>query len=348
MPEPTAGVSPADDRLRVVVVGLNFGRWLVEHELLAGEGARTCALVGVCDLDQDKARAMAAEVGVAAYPDVDTVLADPDVDAVVLMVGPGPKPALVRRAVEAGKPVMTTKPFASSAAQALDALTFAEEAGVPVFMNSPTPAPEPDLRTMAEWVERYRLGRPVAYRAATWCSYREVPDGSWYDDPRLCPAAPITRLGVYLLNDLCRFLAPVEEVQVLESRLFTGRPTSDNAVISLRHTDGTLGTVTSSFCIDDGQPYRRSIELSFERGTIYRDVGPVTADDRSHIRLSVSAVVDGQRVLEHADVVQSDTGYQWDLFRRAVRGEGVGPLVRPEQVASVVSVLERLVPAGGA
>jgi hypothetical protein len=146
---------------------------------------------------------------------------------------------------------------------------------------------------------------------------------------------------VYLLNDLSRFLQPVRRVHVQESRLFTGRPTSDNAVLALEHVDGTLGTVYSSFCVDDGQPYRRSAEISFERGTIYRDVGPVSgASERVH--LSVSAVVDGERVLDHADCLPG-SGYQWETLRRACRGEDVGPLVRPAEVAAVISVLEQLV-----
>ncbi|MBB5791700.1 Gfo/Idh/MocA family oxidoreductase [Jiangella mangrovi] len=330
------------DRLRVAVVGLNFGRWLVENELLTGPGSQACELVGVCDLDVAKARALAGSWSVAAYADYDEVLADPGVDAVVLMVGPVGKGALVSRVVAAGKPVMTTKPFETSSALALSALREAAAAEVPVFLNSPTAVPEPDMRTLLDWIGRHDLGRPVAYRASTWCAYRERPDGSWYDDPALCPAAPITRLGVYLLNDLARFVAPVRDVAVQQSRLFTGRPTSDNAQLALVHDDGTLGTVFASFCVGDGQPYLRSMELNFERGTLYRNVGMAPGDDRRLVRLGVSAVVDGVRVVDAAEVEQSDTGYQWELFRRACRGEDVGPLIAPEQVASAIGVLERL------
>lgn len=325
-------------RLRVVVVGLGFGRWLIENEILQGEGAAVCELVGVCDLDGTRAREAAEEFGVRAYADYDAVLADADVDAVILMVGPDGRGALVERAVAAAKPVMTTKPFETSAANALAALSAARDAGVPVFMNSPAPTPDPDIRIIEEWIDRLDLGRPVAYRGTTWCSYRETADGSWYDDPRRAPAAPLTRLGVYLIADVCRLLAPVEHVQVSSSRLFTGRPTSDNAAMLLRHADGTIGTIFCSFCVDDGQPYRLSLELNFERGTIYRNIGPGAGE---LIRLEVSAIVDGTRVVEVRDVRRA-SGYQWEVFERAARGEDVGPTVSPESVAQVIAVLEAL------
>lgn len=325
-------------RLRVVVVGLGFGQWLIEHELLEGEGARVCELVGVCDLDAGRTEEVAQRYGVRAYADVDAVLTDPDVDAVVLMVGPDGRGALVERAVAAGKPVMTTKPFETSSAAALAALTAARAAGIPVFMNSPTPTPEADIQVIEEWAHRLRLGRPVGYRGTTWCSYREQPDGSWYDDPQRAPAAPLTRLGVYLIADVCRLLGPIDRVQVAESRLFTGRPTSDNAAVLLSHADGTIGSVFSSFCIDDGQPYRTSLELNFERGTVYRNVGPGTGE-RMH--LAVSAMVDGERVVEEREV-DRPSGYQWDVFARAARGEDVGETVTPEAVAQIVAVFEAL------
>lgn len=326
------------DRLRVVVVGLGFGRWLIEHELLAGAGALSCELHGVCDLDGDLARSVAEQHGVRRYADLAAVLADPGVDAVVLMVGPDGRGALVEQCVAAGKPVMTTKPFETSSRAARQALTAARDAGVPVFMNSPTPTPADDLLVIEDWIGRLQLGRPVAYRGTTWCSYREHPDGSWYDDPWRTPAAPLTRLGVYLFADVCRLFAPIETVQVSHSRLFTGRPTADNAAVLLTHRDGVIGTVFSSFCIDDGQPYRLSLELNYERGTIYRNVGPGTGD---HVALAVSAVVDGARVVEERRVERT-SGYRWDLFARAVRGEDVGPTVSPDLVAEIVSVFEAL------
>jgi predicted dehydrogenase len=325
-------------KLRVVVVGLGFGRWLIENELLSGLAAQHLELVGVCDLNNTLADEIAGKYSVRRFDSLDDVLADPEVDAVVLMTGPSGRADLVARAVRAGKPVMTTKPFETSSKATLEVLTLAKQAGVPVYMNSPSPIPEPDLAKISEWIQQFELGRVISYHGSTWCSYRETVDGSWYDNPELAPAAPITRLGIYLIADICRLMAPIENVDVAQSRIFTERPTSDNAVILLSHSDGTLGSIAASFCVDDGEPYKLSLEINFERGTIARNLGPGVADD---VALQLSTVINGKKHIETASLPRS-SGYQWELFARACRGEQVGETVAPEVVEQVVSVLERM------
>jgi predicted dehydrogenase len=325
-------------RLRVVVVGLGFGRWLIENEILRGLGAQECELVGVCDLDAERARDAAAAFGVPAYPDVDAVLADPHVDAVALMVGPDGRGALIEKAVAARKAVMTTKPFETSATAARRALDAARDAGIAVLLNSPAATPTSDLEVINDWVTRLELGRPISYHAHTWCSYRESADGSWYDDPGKVPAAPLTRLGIYLFADIGRLFGDVHELKLAQSRIFTGRPTADNATVLLVHADGTIGTVHASFCIDDGQPYRLSLEVSFERGTIRRDVGVVPGE---RVSLDVTAKVQGSVVVERREV-DRESGYQWDVLHRLAQGERVDGLVDPDAIVRVVALLERL------
>jgi predicted dehydrogenase len=325
-------------RLRVAVVGLGFGKWLIENELERGPGAHFIELVGVCDLNAELTAHVAQRFGVRNFSSYEEVLADSEVDAVVLMTGPQGRGELVSTAVRARKPVMTTKPFDTSSEAALAALRLAQDAGVPVFMNSPSPKPEEDIKIIQDWVERFELGRPIAYRGATWCSYREKADGSWYDDHQLATAAPITRLGIYLIADVCRLFAPVDKVSVAESRIFTGRPTADNASILLTHSDGTLGSITASFCIDDGEPYKLSLEINFERGTVSRNLGPGVGEETT---LELSTMVSGKKHIERAFVPRS-SGYQWELFSLACKGEQIGETVTPEIIAEVVSVIEAI------
>lgn len=323
---------------RVVVVGLGFGQWLIENELLTDEGLQNVDFVGVCDLNQQLAAAVAERHSVKHFSTYAEVLSDPAVDAVVLMTGPSGRGELVAGAIRAGKPVMTTKPFETSSQVALAVLHLARDSGVPVFMNSPSPRPTADIALIQRWIEQYQLGRAISYRAATWCSYRENADGSWYDDPQLAPAAPIARLGIYLIADVCRLLAPVTSVSVAQSRVFTGRPTADNATILLSHEDGTLGSISASFCVADGEPYKLSLEINFERGTVSRNLGPGVDEETV---LELSTVVDGAKHIERVQLSRS-SGYQWELFARACQGKEIGETVSPEIVAQVVAVMESI------
>ena len=330
------------EKLRAAVVGLNFGKWVIENELLGGNGTHFIELIGVCDLDIEKASALASDYGVTAYASLDAVLEDERIECVILITGPVGRAAMIDKIISAGKPVMTTKPFDISAEATLKVLKKADNLGIPVFMNSPSPLATAEIRQIEQWQGKYALGRPIGYRASTYCSYREKADGSWYDDPHSCPAAPIFRLGIYLLNDLSRFFPPVKEVHVMQSRIFTERPTSDNAQLSLLHQDGTIGSIFASFCIDDKQYYRCSYEINYERGTVYKNMGPVDVTNTDKIALQLVANVGDQIVIETAFTESTGAGYQWDSFYNAVKGKGIGPTIQPEQVASVITILEQM------
>ena len=298
----------------IVVLGLNFGRHIVEDLMRGQAGMR---LVGVCDLDQGKAEAVAAMHAVRVYPSLDAILADPGVAAVGLFTGPNGRGGLIERCVAAGKHVMTTKPFELDAAAAERALATARRLGRVVHLNSPAPVPSPDLAIIEGWRAESDLGRLVAAQAEVWASYREQADGSWYDDPVRCPVAPLYRLGIYLLNDLLRLGGPVERVHVEATRLFTGRPTPDQAQVSLRFASGALGQVFASFCIEDGDHYRNAMTLRFERGTIYRNVGPQRGSAVAELAL-IRGNGSGTRTMRSANCGQISGGYAWEAFARAV------------------------------
>jgi predicted dehydrogenase len=181
-------------------------------------------------------------------------------------------------------------------------------------------APTADLVQIEQWRTEYRLGAPVGARAETWASYRESADGSWYDDPARCPVAPVLRLGVYLINDLVRIFGPASTVQVVESRLFTHRPTADNALLSIGFENGALAAVSASFCVGDGQRYPDALVLNFERGTIRRTTerAPHTKPD-TKLSLTIAGH-DGQPERRYAAVDQVSGDYRWEAFAHAVRG----------------------------
>ena len=336
-------MSISHKRIRIGIVGLNFGRHIVE-EITIGHAKSLFELVAVCDFDAAKAASVAAAAGAQVYSDLGQMLADPAIDAIGLFTGPGGRAKLVQRIVAAGKPVITTKPFETDPVAALAVLREARALGVPVHLNSPGPLASADLVRIEQWREAHSLGRPVGARADVWVRYHEKPDGTWYDDPQMCQAAPLVRLGIYLINDLVRILGPAQEVFVQHSRLFTERPTADNSQASIKFENGALANCFASFCVDDGDYYRNGLTLNFERGTIYRNNGPVRPDAAiGACEMSLVMMRDGMRaVVERAEIGAMSGGYQWETFARAVRGEIIEGEITPEQIASALRVLQGL------
>lgn len=333
------------DRVKAVVVGLNFGGHILKR-ILDGPGRRHIELLGVCDLDARKLNETALSLGVRAYPSLDDVLADPTVEAVCLFTGPAGRENLVRKCIRAGKHVLTTKPFARDAEAALDVLREADRLGKVVAMNSPSPTLPPDLAWVQARRQEFDLGRPIGARFDVWASYQESFDGRWHDDPALCPVAPVFRIGIYLINDAVRLFGEADEVSVLASRIRTGRPTPDNALLGIRFQSGALANIFASFCVDDGDAHRNQMTLNFERGTIYRNCGPVQSayrDGGSEMAL-VRRGPDGREVVSQAVLsgYHPQMAYQWDVFHRLVRGERPPSMVTPEIIVAGIRIIEAM------
>ena len=340
----------ATTRVRIAVVGLNFGRLVVE-ELCSTPANKYIELVAVCDLDLARATRIANQYSIPAVS-FDDLLNDPAIEAVGLFTGPVGRAKLIQKIIRAGKHVMTTKPFELDPAAASAVLEEADQLGKIVHLNSPGPRLPDDLQQVRTWENEFALGRPIAFRREVWASYREQANGTWYDDPKLCPVAPIFRLGIYLINDMIRLFGPVEAVQVMHSRIFTGRPTPDNAQLTLQFANGVIGNIFASFCIDDGQHYANTMTLNYERGTIYRNVGPHengTAHARSHMSV-VARIGPDQTTTEYADLGDASCGYQWHEFARAIRFGRSPEHVSDETIVAgirVISAMARSEQSGG-
>ncbi len=333
-------------KLKIGIVGLNFGQWII-GELQKSDGKKYFQVAAVCDIDTVKTDKVAKSVGAKAYYSLDRLLKNADIPVIGLFTGPSGRAGLIRKIIWAGKDVITTKPFELNPGKALDVLREAERMGRVVHLNSPSPSLPPDLRQVKEWCQKYSLGRPVACRRDTWVSYREKADGSWYDDSEKCPVPPVFRLGIYLINDLVRIFGEAEKVQVMQSRVFTGRPNSDNAQLSILFKNGALANIFASFCVNDGQSYENSMVLNYENGTIYRNIGPAgrgKAGTKSRMCVVVSDGRGGLTV-ERAEITGRSGEYQWEAFYRNVKGEKIEDEVTPEEIVAGLKIIEAMVRA---
>ncbi len=334
-------------KIPIAVVGLNFGRHIIDSQLLSGPGAPYFSLAGICDIDGRRAAESSAALNVKVYADLDEILADPSVPAVALYTGPFRRGDLLRKIIRAGKDVITTKPFELNPELALSVMEEARQTGRVVHLNSPAPVYPMDICQILDWQKRYDLGQPVGCRADVWVQYQEGADGTWLDDPEKCPVAPIFRLGIYLINDLIALFGQADEVQVFSSRLTTGRPTPDTAQLGIRFKNGGLANIFASFCVKDGDHYRDGLTLNFQNGTVYRNAGPVrsASADNGVSELSLVIARGNERVLAEQTEVSASGHYRWDLFYRAMRGERLEGEISPEQVAGGLKVIRAMAQA---
>ncbi|MFG0250045.1 MAG: Gfo/Idh/MocA family protein [Phycisphaeraceae bacterium JB051] len=334
--------------ITMALVGLNFGKHIF-NQLITDQDTLPVKLVGLCDLNQDKVKALLKnQPQLKVYASLDEILSDPDVQTVGLFTGPKGRAQLISKIIRAGKDVMTTKPFETSPQAAMKVLEQARELGRVIHMNSPGPGLNDDLATIKRWQDQYQLGRPVGARAEVWGNYHEQADGSWYDDPNICPAAPVFRLGIYLINDLIQLLGSVKQLSVMSSRIRTGRPTVDNAQLSLAFENGALANIYASLCVLDGDHYRNSLTMNFENGTIYRNVGPTRDDlNKASLQLVMGNDQTSRHIADEYIWTHQNGSYHWQAFADAVNGKPDAPgydfehIVEPLRVLNVLAEAEQ-------
>ncbi len=329
------------------MVGLNFGRHIVDTLLGGGTACKHIELAGLCDLDIEKAKAMAGKHGLQVYESIDAILKDKSIEAVGLFTPPRGRAKLLDTIISAGRDVITTKPFEDDPDAALAVLKKAKKLGKVIHLNSPGPVPSDDIRQIFEWRDKYKLGQPVSARWETFARYSEKADGSWMDDPEKCPVAPIFRLGIYGINDLLQLCGNPKEIHVMHSRIFTGRPTADNAQLSIRFENGCVSSILGSFCVNDGNVYPNNLIVHFENGTVTRAI--ISSDflgkARDKVALTLQTVRGKDEKVTETAFIERDNvsgGYQWENFHKAVRGVRLENEISPELIVNSIRVLNAM------
>ena len=166
---------------------LGAGRWgrLLGSQLTHVEGLR---LVGVLDLQPERARHEAEALGVPAYGTLSEVLADPQAQAVVVAVPNHLHAETALAAIHAGKHVLLEKPMALTVKDALAVHTAARDAGVVLMIDHIQRYYAPLVRvqqlvaegTVGE-VQGIALSRrDLLHRTTPWLQQRQTVGGLLY------------------------------------------------------------------------------------------------------------------------------------------------------------------------
>jgi len=174
--------------------------------LLRTPGAR---LVGIWGRDSEKAKALAADRGVAAFGSFEELLAK--VDAVSFAVPPQIQEQLALRALDAGKHALLEKPIATNGRTATALAEAAERVGAATcvfFMRRFVPE-------IAGFIERHAGGgwqeADVEVRSATFAADSPYRHSVW----RQAEGSEFWDVGPHVLSILIPMLGPVVEARAL-------------------------------------------------------------------------------------------------------------------------------------
>ncbi|MCC6614924.1 MAG: Gfo/Idh/MocA family oxidoreductase [Anaerolineae bacterium] len=233
------------------------------------------ALRGVTDLDSARAHAFGQEHETHVYDDVDSLLADPNVQIVVNLTSHFAHKVITERALLAGKHVFSEKPMATTSAEAHMLVDLAHERGLRLACSPFTLMGEAQ-QTAWKYIRDGKLGKVrVAYAEVNWGRIE-----SWHPAPGpFYEVGALFDVGVYPLTILTSIFGPVKRVvsygKVLHADRVTkeGIPfhinTPDFAVSMLETESGTIVRLTTDFYVSNQTSRQTGIEFHGDAGSLF-------------------------------------------------------------------------------
>jgi len=213
-------------------------------------------VVAVADVDVERARDLATQLGAPrAYEAPEELVADPDVDAVVVTSPPAVHAELITACAEAGKHVFTEKPIAVELEEANAAAAAARTAGIYVQVGFNRRF-DPAYVAAGEAIARGDIGEPIVFRSLT--RDRVLPPESYLT----APGSPGMLVDTAVHDfDLARWLMAdeIDRVQTVAAGTRALASGHTAASVNLQFGRGSIGNVETVWGVAYGDDVRTEV-----------------------------------------------------------------------------------------
>lgn len=176
--------------------------------------------------------------------DLDAVLKDRKIDAVVFTTPHSQHEEHIKRAARRRKHILVEKPFTLTVRSARSALKAVQKAGVVLGVDFQRRF-HPSIGEIRRRVRDGSLG-PISFCVGevSTPSGLALPQESWRVNPEETPAGAMTGLGVHLVDAFIDLCGEVEEVYCINARR-AAPLVDDTTVFTMKHKNGVIST---SYC----------------------------------------------------------------------------------------------------
>lgn len=293
---------------------LGAAKFAREHMAPAIHATKGSKLAALATSDPVKAALFQAISGdLRVFGDYDAVLADPEIDAVYIPLPNTLHAEWTRKALEAGKHVLTEKPIAMQAAE-IDALIALRDQTGLVAAEAYMIVHHPQWHQVRDWVQGGDIG--TLLRVDATFSYDNAADPGNIRNTVAMGGGSLSDIGVYTLG-CARYVTGQEPSEVLfaDVRREAGLEVRTEAVVQF---DGfTLTSLTSM-----------RMEL-YQQVVLHGSAGVITVtapfNPMGYGDAQVTLARKGQAALVQTYPGVNQYVCQVDAFCRAVRGEAAYP-----------------------
>lgn len=229
-----------------------------------------CRIAAVWDELPERGKAKAEELGVPFYEELEALLANPDIDAVVVDAPSSMHEEVITAAAQAGKHIFTEKVLAITT-EAADRIIRAVEASGISFMISLPRLTDPANLYVKEIIDSGLLGQ-VTYLRVRLAHDGGLPNKNSADgwlpthfyNKEQCGGGALIDLGCHPMYLTHYYLGMPESVSA-QFGYVTEREVEDNAVVTLRYANGAMAVVEAGFA-SRFSPF--TMEVSGTEGTL--------------------------------------------------------------------------------
>lgn len=228
-------------------------------------------IVAAWDEDAARGRTQAEAYGVRFYERLDDLLAQADIDGVIVDTPTNMHREVMVAAALAGKHIFTEKVLAITLQECRDILAAVERSGVVLTISLPR-LNEGYTLAVKDMLDRHLLGDLTLVRTRLShngaISTKDDPDGwlpSYFFDPVLCGGGALIDLGCHPMY-LARLFLGMPKSVIANFGYVTGRAVEDNAVVVLHYPSGAFGVVEAGF-VNRFSPF--TIEAQGTEGSLF-------------------------------------------------------------------------------
>lgn len=238
-------------------------------------------IVAVCDLDQDKAAARAAEFSVTRiYANAIDMFNNGGFDVVDIAASVGAHAPMARLAANFRVHVMLQKPMCATVAEARQLI---DDIGERVrFMVHENYRFRPHYMTVRRWIDEGRIGKirhvAISCRGSGLCEREGTVPFLIERQPYLTafPRNLVFETMIHHLDVLRCLVGPLRVIAARLGRLAQGLPGEDTAAILMEGPDGLIATADGSLCAPGYQQLHGDrLEVIGTEGTIIMDLNRV-------------------------------------------------------------------------
>jgi predicted dehydrogenase len=302
--------------IRTAIVGLGrWGRNLVQ----AARGHQRLHVIRAAEPDLTGAAAFCREHKLELTGELDAVLTDPAIDAVLLATPHSLHPAQVAACAAARKQVFCEKPLALHRADAAAMFAACRDAGV-ILAVGHNRRFWPSMRALRKIVAGGELGMLLHVEGHNSNENSQNVVAGWRLSPAESPGGGLTGAGLHVLDAFVSMLGPVNRVFAQLTPREPGPPALDTAMVTLNFASGVTGMLATV----------RATPL-YWRVQVFGTAGSAEVLDEVTLILRKSGSEPRRIIYPAIDVLRSEL----DAFADAIDGKAPYPVPEADVLATL-------------